>query len=53
MEPQMEIAPVHPGHPGSLEEFLHLLDIEELDRDLYRGRNPERAGRQVLYGGRS
>jgi acyl-CoA thioesterase-2 len=39
------------SHPVSLEEFLDLLSIEELDRDLYRARNPEPAGRPVLYGG--
>jgi len=34
-----------------LPAFLELLDIEELDRDLYRAKNPQPTTRAVLYGG--
>jgi acyl-CoA thioesterase-2 len=35
----------------TLESLLKLLDIEELDRDLFRADNPEPPDRPVLYGG--
>jgi acyl-CoA thioesterase-2 len=38
--------------PESLGEFLRLLDLEELDTDLYRAHNPHHvAGRHRLFGG--
>jgi acyl-CoA thioesterase-2 len=40
-----------PLHVIGLQEFLSLLDVEELDRDLYRARNPQVGRRRVLYGG--
>jgi acyl-CoA thioesterase-2 len=40
-----------PPHIIGYEEFLALLDVEELDQDLYRARNPPAGGRSVLYGG--
>jgi len=38
-------------YQASLEGLVALLDLEELDRDLYRGRNPEGDDLPVLYGG--
>ncbi|MCU4186363.1 thioesterase family protein [Acidiferrimicrobium sp. IK] len=37
--------------PLACEELYRLLDIEEIDRDLYRGQNPWPTARRFLYGG--
>lgn len=47
----MDIAHGEPRVAQSLDDLLSLFDVEEIDRDLYRGLNPEPGGRQVLFGG--
>ncbi len=44
-------APAPPPHIIGYEEFIDLLDVEELDKDLYRAKNPPAGRRRVLYGG--
>jgi acyl-CoA thioesterase II len=39
------------GGPRDVADLLRLLDLEQLDRDLYRARNPEQRIRWRLYGG--
>jgi acyl-CoA thioesterase-2 len=39
------------GGPRDVADLLRLLDLEELDRDLYRAQNPEQRIRWRLYGG--
>jgi hypothetical protein len=37
--------------PRDVDELVHLLDLEQLDRDLFRARNPAQQLRWRLYGG--
>ena len=40
-----------PPHIIGFEEFVDLLNVEEIDTDLYRAQNPPAGRRRVLYGG--
>ena len=37
--------------PGALEELLGLLDLEELEVNIFRGRSPRNDGRERVFGG--
>ncbi|HLM19286.1 MAG TPA: acyl-CoA thioesterase domain-containing protein [Acidimicrobiia bacterium] len=53
-KPAEPAAPAEPAEPAELpraETMEELLDLEELDRDLYRAHNPRRPFTDHLYGG--
>jgi acyl-CoA thioesterase-2 len=50
-ESQPRSASTDEAHPRDVADLLRLLDLEELDRDLYRGANPRHPFLPHLYGG--
>jgi acyl-CoA thioesterase-2 len=50
-EPTAGAAAADEAHPRDVADLLGLLDLEELDRDLYRGANPSHPFLPHLYGG--